>query len=108
MVLPPGHQREIASRRAFSRREKWTVGAVSAGLVAFAVILVIALAGPAQSTARGCVDVTLAGATGGASIHQCGADARSLCREAGAPGGYQGIAGRAIRAACRRDHIPVG
>lgn len=108
MVLPPGHHREIASRRPFSRREKWTLGAVSAGVVVFAVILVIALAGPAQTTARGCVDVTVAGATGGASIHQCGADARSLCRAAGAPGGYQGAAGSAIRAACRRDHVPVG
>lgn len=108
MVLPPGHQREIASRRALTRREKWTLGGVGAGLVAFAVILVIALAGPAQGTARGCVDVTVAGATGGTLIHRCGADARSLCREAGAPGGRQSTAGQAIRAACRRDHIPAG
>ena len=108
MVLPPGHQREIASRRALTRREKWTLGGVGAGIVVFAVILVIALAGPAQTTARGCVDVTVAGATGGTAIHQCGADARTLCREAGPSGGYRGALGQAIRAACRRDHIPVG
>ena len=108
MVMPVGHQRALGVRRVFSRREKWGVGAMVACLAILAVAIVIALAGPSQTTAPGCVDVTIVGATGGASIHQCGQDAKALCRAVGQPGGYSGEAGREIGTACRKVGIPVG
>jgi hypothetical protein len=108
MVLPPGHFQEIASKRAFTRRERRTLAVVMAGLVAFAVVLIIALTGPSQNTVRGCVDVSIVGATGAAAIHQCGANARALCRSTTAPAAAVNETGRAIRAACRRDGFPVG
>jgi hypothetical protein len=108
MVFPPGHHAEITERRAFSRTEKWTLGSVIVVLAAFAVIFAIALSGPTQSTARGCVDVSILGATGGAAIHQCGANARALCQTAGRRVGYTGETRQEIQAACRKDGFAVG
>jgi hypothetical protein len=81
---------------------------VGVGLAAFLVVLIISLTGPAHSTAPGCVDVPILGATGAAAIHQCGSDARSLCHAAGAANGYQGQTRRQIQAACRQDGFTVG
>jgi hypothetical protein len=88
--------------------EKWTLGTVGVGLAVFAVVLIIALTAPHQSTARGCVDVAITGVTGGAFIHQCGGNARALCRNARRPMGYTGETARQIRAACRQDGFAVG
>jgi hypothetical protein len=108
MVLPPGHHQQVTSRRKFSRRERWLVGSVVAGLVILAVALAFSLVGPSQSTSPGCIDVTILSATGGASVHQCGADARSLCRSGGHADGYTGETAREIQAACRKVGLPVG
>ncbi len=74
----------------------------------FAIAIIISLTGPSQTTARGCVDVLITGATGAASLHQCGANARALCRDAGRPLGYSGLTAQEIRAACRKDGFAVG
>ncbi|HWF49452.1 MAG TPA: hypothetical protein VG294_02315 [Solirubrobacteraceae bacterium] len=108
MVLPPGHHLEVTTKRSFSAREKWTLRIVGAGVAVFAVVLVIALAGPSQNTTRGCVDVSIRGATGGAAIHQCGANARALCRSAALGNGNVSDTVREIKAACRKDGFPVG
>ena len=108
MILPPGHHREITTRRQLTRMEKWIVGGFSAGLAILAVVIVVALSGPSQSSAPGCVDVAIPGATGAAAIHQCGSDARALCRDTGPSGGYTGETARKIRDACRKDGFPVG
>ncbi|HWF74526.1 MAG TPA: hypothetical protein VG186_14345 [Solirubrobacteraceae bacterium] len=108
MVMPPGHHLEITSRRSFSRREKRTLGVVGACLLALAVVLVIIVAGHNQSTARGCVDVSILGATGGSGIHQCGDNALALCRSVGKPGAKITETAREIEAACRKDGFPVG
>jgi hypothetical protein len=50
----------------------------------------------------------ITGATGAASLHQCGANARALCRDAGRPLGYSGLTAQEIRAACRKDGFAVG
>jgi hypothetical protein len=108
MVMPPGHHREITAKRPFSRLEKWTLTSLVAGLAVFAVVFLIALTGSGATTARGCVDVSISGATGGTSIHQCGNDAKALCADAERPNGYSGETAREIQAACRKDGIPVG
>jgi hypothetical protein len=103
MVLPPGHLREVMSKRPLSRREKWTLGMVVGATAVLAIVLIIALIGPAQTTAPGCVDVSIVGVTGGAAIHQCGANARELCRTAGTAPGAVRETRREIQAACRKD-----
>jgi len=108
MILPPGHHREITSGRRFSRRETWIVGSVAVGLAVFAVVLIVSLTGPTQTSAPGCVDVSILGATGGTLMQQCGADARALCLEAGSPRGYTGATALEIQAVCRKDGLPVG
>jgi hypothetical protein len=108
MILPPGHHEAVTSPRKFARREKWIVGSVVAGLAIFAIAIIISLTGPTQTSAPGCVDVLITGVTGAASLHQCGADARALCLDAGKPSGYTGLTAQEIRAACRRDGFPVG
>jgi hypothetical protein len=108
MVMPPGHHREISRKRAFSFREKWTLGIVGAGLAVFAVVLVIAVVVPGPSSAPGCVDVSILGATGGEAIHQCGNNARALCRSAGKAGVNVTETTREVRAACRKDGFAVG
>jgi hypothetical protein len=108
MVMPPGHTRELASKRALSRRERWTLAVVGAGLVVLVVVIVIALTGPSQTSARGCVDLAIVGPTGAGAIHQCGADARALCRAATGAAAAANETGREVRATCRKDGIPVG
>jgi hypothetical protein len=108
MVLPPGHYLDVASRRQFSRREKWIMGTVAIGVAIFALAIAISLIGPSRSRPAGCVEVTILGATGAATLDQCGAQARALCREAGSPGGYTGETAREISAACRKVGLPVG
>jgi hypothetical protein len=108
MILPPGHHREITTRRQLSRAEKWIVGGVTAGLAILAVVIVVSFSGPSQTSAPGCVDVAILGATGAAAIHQCGANARALCRDAGQSASYTGEIARQIQTACRKDGYPVG
>jgi hypothetical protein len=88
--------------------EKWILASLAIVLVVFAVVFIVGVSGGDQATARGCVDVSILGATGGAAIHQCGANARALCRDAGRPQGYSGETGREIAAACRKDGFAVG
>ncbi|HWC86241.1 MAG TPA: hypothetical protein VG388_06870 [Solirubrobacteraceae bacterium] len=108
MVMPPGHHREIATRRPLAGREKWVLWIVGAGLAVFAVVLVVALTAPTQTTARGCVDVSIVGPTGAAAIHQCGAGARQLCHSTRRATGDGAETAREIRAACRRSGFAVG
>jgi len=108
MILPPGHHQQVTSKRQFSRLERWLVGGMIAVVAVVAVVTVISLAGPSQTTARGCVDVSILGATGAAALHQCGGNARALCRSAGQASGYTGETAKQIRAACRKDGFAIG
>jgi hypothetical protein len=108
MVMPPGHHSELSRKRTFSVREKWTLAVVGAGLAVFAVVIVIAVTAPSPTAARGCVDVSILGATGGSAIHQCGANARALCRSVVPGGANVSVTVREVRAACRKDGFAVG
>jgi hypothetical protein len=78
------------------RRERRTVAAVLAVLLAGLLVLLVAGRGGSAS-APGCVDVTIASTTGGAAVHACGERARRLCAADQAT--------RQVRAACRRARI---
>lgn len=57
---------------------------LAALLAAGAVLVVWSAAGPDKygPSGNGCVNVTIAGSTGGAVLHYCGPDAKSFCRSA--------------------------
>jgi len=82
------------------------IGGVLGVVVALAVGLAIALALPGPKSSRGCIYLTIGGATGAQYIYHCGAAARDLCNSAAVPGGSQ--AGAALIAECRKAGLPTG
>jgi hypothetical protein len=77
-----GHWKRLQTPlRSASRREGRLVVAVAAVLAIAAVAVVFAaLQGGSSATGPGCVKVTVAHATGGATIEACGRKAERLCR----------------------------
>jgi hypothetical protein len=68
-----------------SRRGKWTVFSVLGVVGAAAISLGIWSAvgnDPYATSANGCVSVTIPNSTGGATLHYCGAEAKSFCKSA--------------------------
>jgi hypothetical protein len=77
-------------------------------VAALVVVLVIALSTGGQSSAHGCIYVTIPAATGAQQISQCGAAARDTCATSLASGVFTPQAGRAVAAECRKAGLPVG
>ena len=74
-------QRQHAGLRPIRRREARVLLALGGLLLAATVVVVVVALVQGAGTARaGCVDVTAASSTGGATLHACGADARHWCR----------------------------
>src|SRR5438552_6764252 len=93
--------RRLAQPLRWGRREKVAVGALLACVV-LAVAALVTYSLTSGSRARGrCVDVTFASTVGAATVHACGAKARSVC----ASGAFAGIE-RELSAACRRAGFP--
>lgn len=83
-----------------SRRELRTLAAVAALLtLAAAVVLYAAVHHTTHRAAAGCVEVTAASTTGGATLHACGADAARWCRS---QAGHSDTVSRAVLSACAR------
>lgn len=76
---------QLARPPKLSRRGKWTVFSVLSA-VALAVIGLgvwsAMRSDPYATSANGCVSVTIPNSTGGATLHYCGADAKSFCKAA--------------------------
>jgi hypothetical protein len=108
LILPPGHGQTVKHRLVIRSRERWMIGGVLSIVAAVVVGLVIALTTAGHQTGRGCIDYTLAYATGGENFYRCGASARATCAEAGAPGGLTGGAARVVATECRKAGLPVG
>jgi hypothetical protein len=81
------------------------IAGVLGALLALAIGLVIAVASPGPRSSRGCIYLTIGGATGAQYVYHCGADARALCGSAAAPGANQG--GPALIAECRKAGLPT-
>jgi hypothetical protein len=87
--------------QSLSRRGKWVMGMIG-------VFLLLVLGGVGVWSAvgqgsydqsrNGCVNLTVVSSTGGAVIHDCGAKARALCRNASS--GTDKLA-RLLRPQCR-------
>jgi hypothetical protein len=84
------------------------IGGVLGAVAAVIVGLVISFAAPGHHTSKGCIDYTLAYATGGENFYRCGSSARFTCAEAGALGGLTGNAARVVATECRKAGLPVG
>ena len=52
---------------------------------------------------KDCIEVTFASTLGGADLHACGAQARTVCAT---PGAFRGVA-EELRAACARAGFPL-
>lgn len=76
---------QLAGGPTLSRRAKWLVFTVLGVVLAAGVALGVWSAvgsdryGP---SANGCVNVTIPNSTGGATLHSCGAKARTFCKSA--------------------------
>ena len=76
------------------------LAAVAAVLtLAAAVVLYAALDHETHHSGAGCVEVTAASTTGGATLHACGTDAARWCRS---QAGHTDTVARAVLAACAR------
>jgi|ERR1700734_3380528 hypothetical protein len=80
--------------------------AIVLGLAGFGVWSAVAPDSYAGSAA-GCVNLTVPSSTGGATIHYCGAQARSFCHSEFAAPANDPLAVRA-RPACRQAGLPPG
>jgi hypothetical protein len=108
LILPPGHAQELRARRQFSAREKWLIGAILGTVAALVLVVGISLGTAGHSSGNGCIDVTIPYAVGGIEYYRCGAAARSLCSQVGAPGGFSDASALAVSTECRKVGIPVG
>lgn len=108
MPLPPDHQRELQVLRQLGSRERWMVRGVAAVAVLIAVTVLVSILSSAPTSSRGCLHATFAGPVGAEEVSACGAQARSVCRSLGAPGGYSGEAARVISRECRKAGLPAG
>jgi hypothetical protein len=102
-----GHwKRQTTPLRKLTRRERIVVLAGLAATAA-AVAAVILAAGPGTSRpepAAGCIDVVVAGRTGGETVHGCGTKAEGLCAHAAL---YDDPRSKKILAACREAGVPT-
>jgi hypothetical protein len=93
-------QRQHTPLSRVSRRELRTLAAVAAVLaLAAAVVLYAAVRHKTHHAAAGCVEVTAASTTGGATLHACGTDAARWCRS---QAGHPDAVARAVLTACAR------
>ncbi len=94
--------RRLSQPLRWGRREKTIVGILLACVVlALAGLGAFALSGGSASR-RDCISVTFASTLGGAPLHACGAQARSICAS---PTSYRAV-GPQLAAACSHAGYP--
>jgi|SRR5271165_2709184 len=94
--------RRLSEPLQWGRRER-TVAAVLLSCVVLAALALGAYALSSGAPARrDCINVTFASTLGGAYLHRCGAQARTVCAS---PGALKGVEG-ALREACRQAGFP--
>lgn len=101
MIMIDRSQR-LSEPLRWGRREKTVVAALLA-CVALALIGLGVYAATGGAPARAdCIEVNFASTTGGATLHECGARARTVCAT---PNPGRGIA-EGLKAECRRAGFP--
>jgi hypothetical protein len=108
LILPPGHNAEIARRGRLAGRERRLVAGVGVLAIAIAVAVVIGIAGGGASVyKKGCLNVTFASSVGSQTVVRCGTQARDTCESLGEAGGFTGSLAQTFAEQCRRLHLPV-
>src|SRR5437764_11281074 len=94
-----GHwERQHTPLRRAGRREVRVLAAVAVVLsLAGGITLYAAVIHGSPKRGKGCVEVTAAHSTGGATLHACGREAAHWCRS---PASRQGAFARPLRVAC--------
>lgn len=76
---------QLAGGPKLSPRGKWTafsfLGAVAAAAIGLGIWSAVG-SDPYATSANGCVNLTIPSSTGGATLHYCGATAKSFCKTA--------------------------
>jgi hypothetical protein len=101
-MIMQDRSRRLSEPLRWGRREKAAVGAALGCLIAATIALGAYALSSGSRARRDCIDVTFASTLGGATLHACGARARTICAS---PGGYKGIRD-ALRASCRQAGFP--
>jgi len=105
LIMPPGHHKEVASRRALSARER---GFVMTGVAVALVLVVVIVAAVSKSTptsGHGCVYVTITSSTGALTLQGCGARARRICAQVNVPAAYSGGTRAQVIDECRKAGV---
>lgn len=105
MIMPPGHHNEVASRRAFTGRERGFLFVGAGAVVALIVVLVIAVSSGSPTSGHGCVYATVSSSTGALTIQGCGAKARKICSDVSVPGAYTSLERAAVIPECRKAGV---
>ena len=104
--MPPNYRQQQGQPLKAHERKGAVLAAATLVAVAVGVGAWQLTTGSASAKGGGrCVDLTIASSTGGARIHACSQQARSLCA---AQAKASGSLAEEIRAACRRAGFPVG
>ena len=103
-MIMENQSRRLSEPLSWGRREKALVAALL-GCLVLALLGLGAYAltsGAPQRT--DCITLTFASTLGGAQVHECGSQARSLCAS---PGAFHGIE-QEVRMECKRAGYPFG
>lgn len=83
------------------------IAGVLAVVAAIAVAFIISLSVGGQTSANGCIHLTIPGVVGAQQIDGCGETARSICQSTARPGAFAPQAAQAIAAECRKAGLPT-
>ena len=107
MIMPPGHHREVAERRAFSGRERGFMAVGAAVVIALVVAVAIAISSSSPTSGHGCVYATVSSSTGALTIQGCGGTARKICSDVSVPGTYTPLERAAVIPECRKAGVSI-
>jgi hypothetical protein len=112
MVFAPGHFKQAnqqATRRRFrSRRERLAVYAAALVTLVLVGLLAYSLTTHQASSGNGCVDFNYTTMIGGAEMHKCGAQARTVCATPATGKSIDTDFQTELYAACRKAGIRTG
>lgn len=103
--MPPGHHREVTSRRALTARERGFVMTGVAVALVLVVVIVAAVSTSSPTSSHGCVYVTITSSTGALTLQGCGAQARRICADVQVPGVYSAGTRLQVIDECRKAGV---
>jgi hypothetical protein len=112
MVFAPGHFQQAtqqSTRRRFrSQRERLAVYAAAVITLVLVGLVVFSLTNHRRKTGHGCIDFTYSTMIGGSEMHECGAQARTVCATPPGSTSIDGDFQPELYAACRKAGIRTG